>query len=257
MPTRLVRSPIYQQLNQLLRDLIREGEFKSNEQFLTERQICDRFNVSRATANKALSNLVAEGVLEFRKGVGTFVRGGFLDYDLRALVSFTEKAQSAGKIPSTKIIKCVSLIAGESEADLEKWLGIKADDQVYYIERLRLADETPVILEHRYVVAKFCANLTTTELAGSLYALWIEKCKLNIIGADQTIRAVTITGDDARLMQVKSGAAGLLVSSVGYLSGDVPLWWERTLYRGDSYEFRNRLGPVQTARPAAGALISH
>lgn len=76
MPTRLVRSPIYQQLNQLLRDLIREGEFKSNEQFLTERQICDRFNVSRATANKALSNLVAEGVLEFRKGVGTFVRGG-------------------------------------------------------------------------------------------------------------------------------------------------------------------------------------
>ena len=106
MAKRLVKAPIYQQLNQLLRDLIREGEFKPGEQFLTERQICDRFDVSRATANKALSNLVAEGVLEFRKGVGTFLRGGILDYDLRALVSFTEKALSAGKTPSTKIIKC-------------------------------------------------------------------------------------------------------------------------------------------------------
>jgi GntR family transcriptional regulator len=257
MPTRLVRSPIYQQLNQLLRDLIREGEFRPNEQFLTERQICDRFNVSRATANKALSNLVAEGVLEFRKGVGTFVRGGILDYDLRALVSFTEKAQSAGKTPSTKIIKCETITAGEVDADLQKWLHLGPDAPAYYIERLRLTDDSPVILEHRYVVARLCPNLSAAELAGSLYALWIDKYKLDIIGADQTIRAVTITGDDARLLRVKSGAAGLLVMSVGFVRGDVPLWWERTLYRGDSYEFRNRLGPVQTAHPAAGALISH
>jgi GntR family transcriptional regulator len=257
MPTRLVRSPIYQQLNQLLRDLIREGEFEAGEQFLTERQICERFNVSRATANKALSNLVAEGVLEFRKGVGTFVRGGVLDYDLRALVSFTEKALSAGKNPSTKIITCDTLNAGEADADLPRRLKIGPEAPVYTIERLRLADDTPVILERRHVVQQYCPNLSAAEVTGSLYALWIEKYRLNIIGADQTIRAVNIVGDDARLMHVKSGAAGLLVSSVGYLSGDVPLWWERTLYRGDSYEFRNRLGPVQSARPAAGALISH
>lgn len=257
MAKRLVKAPIYQQLNQLLRDLIREGEFKPGEQFLTERQICDRFDVSRATANKALSNLVAEGVLEFRKGVGTFLRGGILDYDLRALVSFTEKALSAGKTPSTKIIKCDTYIASEANVDLTKWLQIGPNAPVYYIERLRLADGTPVILEHRYVVQQYCPNLSAAELTESLYALWIEKYRLNIIGADQTIRAVNITGDDARLMRVKSGAAGLLVSSVGYLSGDVPLWWERTLYRGDSYEFHNQLGPVQTARPATGALIGN
>jgi DNA-binding GntR family transcriptional regulator len=55
-------------LRELLRGL--------GERLLTERQICERFGVSRATANKALSNLVSEGVLEFRKGVGTFVREG-------------------------------------------------------------------------------------------------------------------------------------------------------------------------------------
>jgi DNA-binding GntR family transcriptional regulator len=101
---RLVREPIYQQLNQALRERIRSGEFGVGDQFLTERQIGDQFNVSRATANKALSNLVSEGVLEFRKGVGTFLRGGILDYDLRSLVSFTEKARAAGMVPATRVL---------------------------------------------------------------------------------------------------------------------------------------------------------
>src|SRR5574340_557667 len=54
----LVKEPIYQQLNNHLKLLISSGECAVGSQFLTERQICERFGVSRATANKALSNLV-------------------------------------------------------------------------------------------------------------------------------------------------------------------------------------------------------
>lgn len=252
----MIKAPIYQQLNQLLRDLIREGEFKVNDRFLTERQICGRFGVSRATANKALSNLVAEGVLEFKKGVGTFVRGGILDYDLRLLVSFTDKALAAGKTPSTRVLRCEMVPAHQVQVDLAGRLKLTPHDHVYCVERLRLANDVPVILEYRYVVERFCPGLSAADLAGSLYAIWIDKFKLDIIGADQTIRAVTITGSDAKLMRIEPGSAGLLVLSVGYLNGDIPLWWERTLYRGDAYEFHNRLGPIQAARPAAGALIN-
>lgn len=254
MRERLVKTPIYQQLNEMLRDLIRQGEFKVNDQFLTERQICERFDVSRATANKALSNLVAEGVLEFKKGVGTFVRGGVIDYDLRALVSFTDKAIAAGKKPETRVLQCQTILASEVTSDVTGKLRVQPDDRLYYVERLRLADDTPVILEHRYIVARFCPDLSKADLVGSLYALWTEKYQLDIAGADQTIRAVPIMNTDARLLEVHDQASGLLVMSVGYLSDDAPLWWERTLYRGDAYEFQNRLGPIQTARPAAGAL---
>jgi DNA-binding transcriptional regulator YhcF (GntR family) len=69
----LSREPIYQQLNRILRELI-GGDFQIGDQFLTERKICQQYQVSRATANKALSNLVSEGLLEFKKGIGTFVR---------------------------------------------------------------------------------------------------------------------------------------------------------------------------------------
>jgi GntR family transcriptional regulator len=255
MARRLVRAPIYQQLNQALRDLIRSGEFKVGDRFPTERQICEQFDVSRATANKALSNLVAEGVLEFKKGIGTFVRGGVLDYDLRSLVSFTEKAAAAGKAPSTRVLHLEALLAKDADVDLAALLRVRPDEVVYYIERLRLADGRPVILEHRYVVTKFCPDLSEAELSGSLYGVWTERYRLDIVGADQTIRAVSIRGPEAKLLDVRSGAAGFRVTSTGYLSGGVPLWWERTIFRGDAYALHNRLGPIQTARPAAGTLL--
>jgi GntR family transcriptional regulator len=255
MTRRLIREPIYQQLNRALRDLLRSGEFKVGDKFLTERQIGERFDVSRATANKALSNLVSEGVLEFKKGVGTFVRGGVLDYDLRSLVSFTEKAAAAGKTPTTQVLHLEALLAKDAAVDIAALLRVRPDEVVYYVERLRLADGRPVILEHRYMVTKFCPDLSENALSGSLYALWTDRYRLDIVGADQTIRAVSIRGQEARLLDVRSGAAGILVTSTGYLSGGVPLWWERTIFRGDAYALHNRLGPVQTARPAAGALL--
>jgi GntR family transcriptional regulator len=255
MTRRIVRDPIYQQLNQALRDMIHNKEFESGDQFLTERQIGEQFSVSRATANKALSNLVAEGILEFKKGVGTFVRGGILDYDLRSLVSFTEKATAAGKTPTTQVLLLEAAMAQDATSNITDPLQVRPDEVVYYIERLRLADKVPLILEHRYVVTKFCPDLSKADIAGSLFAVWTEKYKLDITGADQTIRAVPIRGGEAKHLQVRSGTAGLLVTATGYLSGGVPLWWEQTLYRGDAYAFQNRLGPIQTARPAAGTLL--
>jgi GntR family transcriptional regulator len=251
----LVRQPIYQQLNGALRLLLGSGEFKTGARFLTEREVSQRFEVSRATANKALSNLVSEGVLEFKKGVGTFVRGGILDYDLGSLVSFTGKAASAGKKPSTRVLSFRRGPASEIAPGIADALKVRAADPVYQVERLRLADGVPVILERRVIVAELCPGLTRADLSGSLYALWTGRFRLEIAGADQTIRATALGEKDAALLGVPPGAAGLLVRSLGVLGENRPLWWERTLYRGDAYAFRNRLGPIQTARPAAGELV--
>jgi len=254
MVLELVKTPVYQQLNEMLRGLIRSGEFRAEQQFMTERQVCDRFGVSRPTANKALSNLVSEGLLEFRKGVGTFVRGGLLAYDQRALISFTQKAITAGKTPATRVLLLQDMPTAEAAPPARAALKAPPDDRLTYVERLRLADGVPVILERRYIVSRFCPNLSAVELEGSLYSLWTEKYRLDIIGAEQVIRAVLLRGQDARLLGVANGAAGLLVVSAGFLSGGAPLWWERTLYRGDAYEFYNRLGPIPTGRLAGGFI---
>ena len=85
----------HQNLVEDLRALIRAGNFVPGAKFITEREIAERYKTSRPTANKALSSLVSAGMLEVRRGVGTFVRENVLDYDLERLVSFTDKFSAA------------------------------------------------------------------------------------------------------------------------------------------------------------------
>jgi GntR family transcriptional regulator len=247
-----VRDPIYQQLNQALRKLIESGKYAPGARFLTERQVGARFGVSRATANKALASLVSEGLLEFSKGIGTFVRGGGLDYDLRSLVSFTGRAQAAGKIPSTRVLKFELKSSSRVSPDISHRLGVSAGERLYFVERLRLADGIPMILERRHIVARLCPNLQPQQVTGSLYELWTETYKLDISGAQQAIRAVNLSPADARLLGVRRGAAALLADAVGHVRRNVPLWAEQTLYRADRYEFHAHLDGLHRRQWSTG-----
>ena len=244
---KIIKDPIYQQLNNILKELITKGEFKPGDQFLTERKICERFDVSRATANKALSNLVSENILEFKKGVGTFVADKYINFDLRNLISFTNITKSSGKIPSTKVLSFEKLSASKVDVDIINNLKINKEDTLYYIERLRLIDDSPTILERRYVNEKYCPNLKRSSLEGSLYGVWVDEYKLKISGSSQIIKSIVINKDDAKILGTNTREAGFMVSAIGYLEEDVPLWTEKTLFRGKYYEFRNRLGPVSTS----------
>jgi len=251
MDTRLQRSPVYQQLNDRLRSAL-ASEYECGDRFLTEREIAERFEVSRATANKALASLVSEGVLEFRRGVGTFVRRDVIDYDVQSLVSFTEKARAAGKKPATELITFGEISAAEVSGDIRSALCVDAGQLLWEMERLRIADATPVILEHRYVIQRHCPKLTKSQAEGSLYRAWTKTHGLNVSGADEIIRAVLLTISEARHLQISPRSPALEVIAVGRLDDNAPLWWERTLYRGDQYEFHSRLGPIQSATPARG-----
>lgn len=254
MPS-LTREPMYQQLNQLLRSLVGSQEFPVGGQFLTERQVSERFRVSRATANKALSNLVSEGLLAFRKGVGTFVSPRSMDYNLRALVSFTEEAISAGKRPETRVLRFEEVTASNAPEGVVRALQASLQDKLWYLERLRLADGLPVILERRHIAARYCPRLNTSDLGGSLYKVWKERYRLEVEGAEETIRAVNIRRAEAAVLGTRQNTAGLLITSVGYLVGHEPLWFEKTLYRGDAYEFHNRLGGIQSAGEPFGKFL--
>ena len=253
----LMREPIYQQLNQLLRSLIRSTEFPVGGQFLTERQVSERFQVSRITANKALSTLVAEGLLTFRKGVGTFVSAQSMDYNLRALVSFTEEALAAGKKPETRVLVFERVAAHTVSEDVANALQVSGDDSLWYMERLRLADGLPVIFEHRHIVASHCPQLKKAEVQGSLYGIWKDLYNLDVEGAEQSIRAVTLSRAEAKVLSSRQNTAGLLITSLGFLTGHNPLLFERTLYRGDAYEFHNRLvGNQGSGEPVGRFLVN-
>ena len=242
---------VYENLNAKLRALVHGGTFAPGDKFLTERQVSEQFSISRPTANKALASLVSEGLLEFRKGIGTFVRAGVLDYDLRRLVSFTEKARAAGKVPRTEV-RAFERPAGQVPAKVLEALRVKAAPRVAYMERVRFADELPVIFERRYALLSGCDGVEIDDLAGSLYQLWTERLRLEVAGAEEVIRAVNLNRSEAAVFGLPVRTACLQVIATGLLKDGSPLWWEDTLYRSDAYEFRNQLGGIPAGRPAVG-----
>lgn len=244
----------HQQLIEKLRKLLRSRQFLPGAKFLAERDIAERFATSRPTANKALSSLVSEGLLEVRRGAGTFVREAVLDYDLERLVSFTDKAEAAGKQPGTRLLAFRKLHGKEASTDVAELLRVDPSTPLFYMERIRLADGKPVIFERRHVVAGHCPTLTKTDARGSLYACWTRKHRLTITGAEEIIRAVNATRTQAAHLEVKTGAACFQIIATGFITGDRPLWHEETLYRADAYEFRNRIGGLGGTRAALGRM---
>ena len=246
----------HQHLVEKLRILIRDGGFSPGAKFLTEREIAERYDTSRPTANKALSSLVSAGMLEVRRGAGTFVRDGVLDYDLERLVSFTDKAKAVGKKPGTELLEYRRLTAAEAPHDVAEALHVSGKTPLIYMERIRLADRTPVIYERRHVVVSLCPEMTRTDAKHSLYACWTHKCGLSVTGAEETIRAVNATKIEADLLQVPTGSACFKIIATGHVDDDTPLWHEETHYRADVYEFHNRIGGLAGTRAAMGAIKS-
>ena len=242
---------LYRRLLDSLKDAYHPGD-----KFPSERDVARRFGVSRPTASRALARLMDEGLIESRRGAGRFVKRPPLDYNLSSLVSFSSRCRAEGVVPTTEVLEFLSPGLGELPDDVVKELQLLPGEGAYAFTRRRFADGRPVILEHRWLAARFCPGLSKADVAGSLYDLLQKRYGLSPAGARQIIRAVVLEGRTRKLFWEDEEGAAFETVSTGYLEGGVPLWYERTLYLGSAYEFHNRLGPLSTARPAVGVLRS-
>ncbi len=242
----LVKDPLYIQLSSILRELISSRQFGFGDQFLTERMISERFDVSRVTANKALSKLIDEGTLELRKGIGTFVCGEPKHFPASHLVSFTHKMLASGKKPSTQVLQFKTTSRREVADEVSENLKLDPGEKLYYMKRLRLSDDIPLILESHYLRQRFCPGLTKDALKGSLFDLMTKDYRLNITGVDETILSTTIRGEESRLLNVENEAPGFFMYVTGYNDAKIPIWIANVIFRGDSFELHNRRGPILT-----------
>lgn len=240
----LVKDPVYMQLSAILRELINSRQYSVGDQFLTERMISKRFDVSRVTANKALAKLIDEGTLELRKGIGTFVCDHPKHFPTSHLVSFTHKMLASGKKPSTQVLQFKTVSSGEVAAEVSKNLDLEAAEKLYYMKRLRLSDEIPLILESHYLRERFCPGLAKDALKGSLFDIMTKVYQLNIAGVDETILSTTIHGGNSELLSVQNGAPGIFMYVIGYNDAKIPVWIANVIFRGDAFELHNRRGPI-------------
>lgn len=236
----IVSEPVYRQLARLCRDRLAGDGIRRGDRFPSERDLARDFGVSRATANKVLSNLVAEGLLEHRPGVGMFVAGNrTLHASLREMESFTGQARALGLEPKTRVLAFKRLGSGDVPGDVAAGMGLAPGEDVIFTERLRLADGVPVILEFRWIRSSVVPGLRRNDMAGSCYALLEGRYGVKLVGERQKIGARNLDSIEARKLGAVAGAAALVVEGPGFSEDDVAIWYQILLYRGDRYHLEN------------------
>src|SRR5207248_7865266 len=104
--------PAYQRIQTAIRGRISNGELKPGDSVASERELARLHGVSLMTARHALAGLEREGMVERRRGSGTFVAPPRIHFN--KLMSYTEQMSSRGLAPSSKII-ALKIIDDEDE----------------------------------------------------------------------------------------------------------------------------------------------
>jgi len=208
----------------------------------TERELVERFEVSRATVRQAVSELVLEGRLSRRQGSGTYVAGPKLIQPL-ALVSYTEGLRRQGIRPGRNVITFERRLAGSAlAADLQ----VTSDAEVVHIERVLLADEERVGLESTYLLSeRFPTLMEVFDPDQSLHTCLSEKLGQVFDGAEERVETVLATPREALLIGTNPALPMLLMHRISWGPDGRPFERVRSLYRGDRLAFMTRLGRNQ------------
>lgn len=226
---------MYYQLEEQIQQMIDSGQLKPSNILPSERELSDTYKISRMTVRQAIINLVNKGYLYRLKGKGTFVSEMKLEQDLRRLTSFTEDMTLRGLNPGSKLLKFTII---EPSSDIKSKLHLDVNEQVFQIQRIRLANDQPIALETTYIPEKLVPDLNEEILNTSIYQ-YIEKTLQFSIGhATQIIESSKANDLEILHLQLEQGDPVLLIERQTFLENGTPLEIVNSTYRSDKYKFK-------------------
>lgn len=159
---------LFDQIETDLKEKIKEGIYRPGQKIPTEAELIEAYGVSRITIRRAIEDLTKEGILMKKQGKGTFVQEKKIFRKISHTVSFTEACSLSSMTSSSYTSMRRILQPGEldiPESDLF------SGESVIYIQRIRMADNIPVICENNYFPYSRFSFLLNENLDGSLYQL--------------------------------------------------------------------------------------
>ena len=218
--------PAYVKIHDQIKKDIDEGIWEIGERLPSERDLAETFEVSRMTLRQAITLLVEEGVLERRVGSG-------VQEKMRGTTSFTEIMKSQGKIPSSQLISYRRTLP--SEREVEK-LGIHKTENIIRMERVRYADDIPVVYEVASIPEKFIKNFKKEEVTSHFFQT-LQEHGYKIGKSQQTIYARLAKEKIAKYLGIPRGHAILGLTQVSYFDDGTAFEYVKSQYVGERFEF--------------------
>lgn len=227
--------PLYYQLYEIITHDIKYGAFDENDKLPSERELCERFDISRSTVRQAMNELEKDGYIYKEHGKGIFVSPKSFKQDLLKFYSFTDEMKKIGKNPTSKVLDFEKI---KSDERLARKLGIKISGKLYKFTRLRLADDEPIMLETSYLPVSRFPNLTREELEEKpMYDIFRDKYDVEFSKAEERFRPVNTRKNEAEILNVSRKVPGMMIERSTY-EGEKVIEYTVGIARGDKFEYR-------------------
>src|ERR1700720_552603 len=223
--------PAYQRIQGSLRKRIEAGDLRTGDAVPSERDLAKIHNVSLMTARPAVASLEREGVVERRRGVGTFVAAPKIHFN--KLMSYTEQMGSRRLAPVSKIL-FAKIIDNEEEATAR--LSLSPKSRVLKLERLRQAAGEPFALETCYLSAAQFSGLLSAQLqTGSLFSTLEREYGIELGYSDEEVDVTVADPRTAELLGVPKREPLLRIRQVIYSTKGSVILYVLGLYRSDRH----------------------
>lgn len=235
--------PLYRRIHDDLQRKIEAGEYKPGDRLPSELELTRQYGVSRITSRQALDLLCSEGLLIRRQGMGSFVTRK-VSQPLVRLTDFVEDMAQAGLRATSEVLRFEQEVPSPTVASS---LAVPPDVPVYRLDRLRLANGSPIALDWTWLPAQFGKLLADEDLAGrTIYRILEQDYGTPVISGEYTIDACLATEEQAELLAVPAGSPLLLFGRTSYTTGGKPVYHQKRFYRADRVQYRltlTRTGP--------------
>jgi GntR family transcriptional regulator len=241
--------PLHAQVEEALVKSMAEGSLSPGARLPAEDKLVERFAVSRTTIRTAIQSLVARGLVEIRRGKGTFVTQPAITQELTELTGFVEDMRALGREASARVLDRRLVAASETVA---RQLSLQRGAAVARIQRVRLADGIPLSFDETYLPQELGEKIMADDLQNQpIFSLLEQKYATPLVEAEYRLAAVASHGTVARALGIEAGSPIFLIERTTFSANRRPVDYERLYYRGDHIRFVTRL-----ARRAPRALLA-
>lgn len=223
--------PLYLQIEEQLRSIIREPDYKKGKMLPNEVDLSKQLGISRNTLRQAINNLVNEGLLIRKKGIGTVAANKSVSSKAQNWLSFTQEMKAQGVEPKNYELHTSWEIPSE---DICRFFFIPDDKKILKLERLRGNPDFPFV----YFVSYFNPRIGLTgneDFSRPLYEILEKEYNSVAKVSKEEISAKLSDKFLAKKLEIKTGEPILIRKRFVFDPGGRPLEWNIGYYRADSF----------------------
>ena len=225
-------TPIYIQIAQVITQQIHDGSMTYGQQLPSERELAERYSVSRLTARQAIDELVQRGIAYRMQGKGTFLARPKIR-EASGLLSFSDELRQRGLLPASKVISQQVIPATEA---VSAKLQLTQGADVFQLNRIRLANGQPVAVEYAYINLEILPDIHKENFDDlSLFDVMRHHFGVYPVWAEAEIEARLVSKQEAEWLDMQLKQAVLVAHRLTFTEEFHPIEVVDSIYPGDGF----------------------